>query len=132
MFSSNQIFEISGDLSQLEDAIKFALRHSDNYNKEIFYQITKDGKYCLGWKETEDWKKFQFDFDIHIVSEIVKQHCKKWFNKEDVLWDCDDGSTSCGFIMRNIPELFSDTYKGIKEPFYGIISIESFTNFYSK
>lgn len=48
MFSSNQIFEISGDLSQLADAIKFALRHSGNDNKEIFYQITKDCKYCLG------------------------------------------------------------------------------------
>ena len=43
-----------------------------------------------------------------------------------------DGGTNEGFLMKNIPETFSDEQDGIKNPFYGIISFEPFTNFYSK
>ena len=35
-------------------------------------------------------------------------------------------------VMKNIPETFSDEKNGIKRPFYGIVSFEPFTNFYSK
>lgn len=62
MFSSNQILEVSGCLShhnELEAALEFALKYSGEAKnmtqKEIdrgcklLYQITKDGKYCIGW-----------------------------------------------------------------------------------
>ena len=57
MFSSNQVLEISGSLDQLETAIDFAMAYSGQ--KECFtrrdrpakcvYQITEDGRYCIGW-----------------------------------------------------------------------------------
>lgn len=39
------------------------------------------------------------------------------------------------FVVKTfllIPETFSDERDGIKHPFYGIVSFETFTNFYSK
>ena len=44
-------------------------------------------------------------------------------------------SAMIGFIVSFtivIPETFSDEQNGIKNPFYGIVSFETFTNFYSK
>ena len=41
------------------------------------------------------------------------------WNEEDYSWEV-------------IPETFSDERDGIKNPFYGIVSFETFTNFYSK
>ena len=131
MFSSNQIFELSGDIDQLEKAIKFAVNmHGSSC---VSYQISKDGKYCLGWlvDEKNGWKPFAFDFDAHIVSEIVKQHLNKQDCSEDPYGWCD-GSTDRGFLMKVINQTFSDEENGIKKPFYGIVSIEPFTNFYAK
>lgn len=34
--------------------------------------------------------------------------------------------------MRAIPETFSNLDNGIQNPFYGIVSFETFTCFYSK
>ena len=62
MFSSNQILEVSGSLSnqnELESALEFALKYS-GYDKnmsqeeidrgcKLLYQITEDGKYWIGW-----------------------------------------------------------------------------------
>ena len=131
MFSSNQIFEVSGDFSQLESAIRFAL-NMYGCSKEVSYQIAEDGKYCLGWMcdESEEWRKYVFDFDAHIVSEIIKQHLRKQ-NIEDP-YECADGSSDKGFLMRAIPSVFSDEHDGIKHPFYGIVSIEPFYNYYAK
>ena len=130
MFSSEQIFKVSGDMSQLEMAIKFAIDMYEVNTDSIRYQITEDGKYCLGWSGAGCWQKFPFDFDIHIVAQIVKQHLKKQKCEDPYEWA--DGTSDKGFLMTAIPELFSDEYKGIKEPFYGIISIEPFMNFYAK
>lgn len=58
MFSSEQIFEVSGTMEQLETAIKFAMDMSDVNKDNISYQITKDGKYCLGWNDGNGWNKF--------------------------------------------------------------------------
>ena len=130
MFSSEQIFEVSGTMEQLEKAIKFAVDMHGIGRSGISYQITKNGKYCLGWGDSEGWKKYPFDFDAHIVSEIVKQFLEKQ--------DCEDpysyadGSSEKGFLMKAIPEVFSDEEDGIKEPFYGIVSIEPYMNFYAK
>lgn len=43
-----------------------------------------------------------------------------------------DGTTGKGFVMRVIPETFSDFENGIKNPFNGIVSFKAFTCFYSK
>lgn len=131
MFSSNQIFELSGDMDQLEPAIRFAV--SMFCSSCTSYQISKDGKYCLGWmaEEKDGWKPFAFDFDAHIVSEIVKQHLNKQdYGKNPYEW-CD-GGTDEGFLMKVIDQTFSDEEDGIKHPFYGIVSIEPFWNYYAK
>ena len=133
MFSSNQEFKISGDLDQLEEALRFAIKYyGAGSGKDIFYQITSDGKYCLGWHETKNWIKYPFDFDIHIVSEIIKQHLLKLSVGQPTLYDDYDGSTEQGFIMKNITETFLDNEDNIVDPFYGIISIEPYECFYSK
>ena len=74
MFSSEQVFKISGTMGQLETAIKFAMDMSEANKDNISYQITKDGKYCIGWLAENGWEKYLFDFDPHIGAEIVKQH----------------------------------------------------------
>ena len=131
MFSSDQIFAVSGDMGQLEAAIKFALDMYDIARNHVKYQITRDGKYCLGWgDDKEGWSKYPFDFDVHIVAEIVKQHLKKQDCEDSYAWA--DGSSEKGFLMKAIPNLFSDEYEGIKKPFYGIVSIEPYMNFYAK
>ena len=130
MFSSDQIFEVSGSMDQLEKAIKFAIDMRGSSKSGISYQITKNGKYCLGWGDEEEWKKYPFDFDVHIVSEIVKQFLEKQDCEDPYAWA--DGSSEKGFLMKIIPEVFSDEKDGIKQPFYGIVSIEPYMNFYAK
>lgn len=130
MFSSDQIFEVSGSMDQLEKAIKFAIDMHGIGKSGISYQITKNGKYCLGWGDEEEWKKYPFDFDVHIVSEIVKQFLEKQDCEDSYSWA--DGSSEKGFLMKVIPEVFSDEKDGIKKPFYGIVSIEPYMNFYAK
>lgn len=135
MFSSNQVFEISGSMDQLELALRFAIEYDESNIKHLVYQITEDGKYCIGWTPERElikgWNKFQFDFDYEIVSRIIVQFLNKQ-EKQDSMYDSFDGSTDVGFLMKNIPDLFSDEYEGIKQPFYGIVSFEVFSNFYAK
>ena len=116
MFSSEQIFDISGDMDQLEKAIKFAIDMHGIGKSGISYD--------------EEWKKYPFDFDVHIVSEIVKQFLEKQDCEDPYAWA--DGSSEKGFLMKIIPEVFSDEKDGIKKPFYGIVSIEPYMNFYAK
>ena len=130
MFSSEQILEISGSMDQLELAIRFAINMAEMNTDDFSFQITKDGKFCLGWCSDDAWTKFQFDFDSHIVSEIVKQHLNK--QEYENPYDWADGSTEPGFLIKQIPQLHSDEHEGIRHPFYGIISIEPFMNFYAK
>ena len=131
MFSSEQIFEVNGTMDQLELAIKFAM-DMNGYTKHISYQITNDGKYCLGWTidEKNGWKELPFDFNAHIVAEIVKQHLEKQ-DVEDP-YDDWDGSSEKGFLMKVIDRVFSNEKNGIKKPFYGIVSIEPHYIYYAK
>lgn len=121
MFSSNQIFNISGDFSQLENTIRFAVNFATNENQQIVYQKTSDGKYCIGLahdKKDDGWKEYDFEFDAKIVSLIIQQFLKnQGFN---------------AFYLKSIPETFSDEYDGIKNPFFGLFLIEGYKNFYSK
>lgn len=132
MLSSNQVLEISGEFDQLEQVLRLVIKMVNITRDRLAFQITKDGKYCIGWGEKEHgWEKFQFDFDEHIVSEIIIQHLKK-LPEVETEWDWYDGSTERGFLMKVIPETFADEENGIKNPFCGIVSFEPFTVFYSK
>ena len=144
MFSSNQILKVSGSLShrnELESALEFALKYSgadkNMQQKEIdrgcklLYQITEDGKYCIGWgfeNVPEGWLEYPFRFDIDIVSRIISQYIENFPVKEDI-WD---GSYQKGFIMQCIDECMSTEKDGIKNPFYGIVYFKPYTCFYSK
>jgi hypothetical protein len=135
MFSSNQIFKVSGDMSQLEMALRFAIDYDESNHKRLVFQKTEDGKYCIGWKPENElpkgWQEFQFDFDTDIVSKIIAQYLYK-HRESDSPYEYFDGSTDIGFVMENIPDVFSDEYEGIKNPFYGIVSFKPFMNFYAK
>ncbi len=135
MFSSNQKLEISGEYDQLKSALEFALKLDGTDLNQLCYQTTEDGKFCIGWfsewsnETSSGWEKFQFDFDTDIVSKIIIQFLSKQKQKGYAGFD---SSTANGFIMRAIPETFSDFQNGIKNPFNGIVSFETFTCFYSK
>ena len=142
--SSNQIIEVSGSLThrnELESALEFALNYSGqakNMNQleidrgcKLLYQVTEDGKYCIGWgfdKVPEGWMEYPFKFDIQIVSQIIRQHLADF----PVVRDVWDGAYEKGFIMRCIPESLSTEDEGIKNPFYGIVYFKPYTCFYSK
>ena len=144
MFSSNQILEVSGSLSlrdELENALEFALKYSGNAKNmeqqeidrgcKLLYQITEDGKYCIGWGfkcVPEGWIEYPFRFDIDIVSKIIRQYLEK-FSTERNIWD---GSYDKGFIMKCIEENMSNEHDGIKNPFHGIVYFKPYTCFYSK
>lgn len=132
MFSSEQVFKVSGEMDQLEMAIDFAI-NMYGPRKRVTYQITNDGKYCLGWNSDEEdgWKELPFDFNAHIVAEIVKQHLEKQDVENPYDWGYD-GSSEKGFLMKAIDRVFSDEWRGIKKPFYGIVSIEPYYNYYAK
>ena len=135
MFSSNQLLEVSGTFYQLECALCFAINYCEANEKNLVFQTTEDGKFCIGWKPesgtTKGWQDFQFDYDSEIVAKIIIQFLQKQKYKESP-YEYFDGGTNSGFLMKVIPETFSDEENGIKNPFYGIISFETFTNFYSK
>lgn len=143
MFSSNQVLEISGSIDHIDElfsALEFALKFSDNLSSfnnvtkadiKCVYQITSDGRYCIGKaysKPKDGWVEYPFDFDLSIISQIIKKHLEK-----QKISGCGfDGGCSKGFIMKAIPETMSDNYNGIKNPFYGIVEISPYTCFYSK
>lgn len=133
MFSSNQKLEVSGEYDQLKSALEFALKLEGTDFDDLCYQTTEDRKFCIGWMSgnglASGWEKFQFDFDLEIVSRIIVQFLSKQKQKD---MQGFDGSKVKGFVMKAIPETFSDFENGIQNPFYGIISFEIFTCFYSK
>ena len=142
MFSSNQILEVSGSLHHAEElynALEFALKMSGNINyftrkdkpSKCVYQITEDGRYCIGWayeKIEKGWNEFPFEFDLSIISQIIVKHLQKQETKRDI-WD---GSYEKGFLMKYVEDDFSDETNGIKKPFYAIVEFCPYTCFYAK
>lgn len=137
MFSSNQILEVSGSLDQIETALKFALEFSgymknltqSEYDRgcRLVFQVTEDGKYCIGWgfKDVPNgWTEYQFRPDISIISAIIKQRMEDAPIKDDG-WD---GSYHHGFIMKKIDY----NTPGVENEHYGIVYFEPFTTFYHK
>lgn len=95
------------------------------------YQITEDGRYCIGWAYENiknGWIEFQFDFDLSIISKIISKHLSKQETEKYML----DGGYNKGFIMKAIPRSLGDENNGIKNPFYGIVEFRTYTCFYSK
>ena len=45
--SSNQVFEISGSFDQLHLALDFAIKFDGAHTKDLVFQTTEDGKYCV-------------------------------------------------------------------------------------
>lgn len=145
MFSSNHILTVTGCLEHSNDlynALEFGLKSSgwlerfmkDDHFKCI-YQIVND-TYCIGWhnpnyKLPEGWNEFPFDFDLEIISRIISQHIDK-FPMPMIMEMGYDGSCEKGFIMNNIEHGFNSEEKGIKNPWYGIVSFEPYTCFYAK
>lgn len=143
MFSSNQVLEISGciqHVGELLNALEFALKASGNLisftrtNKpsKCVYQITEDGRYCIGWSIYDEiingWNEYPFDFDLSIISQIITKHLENQQIKIG-MWD---GGYAKGFIMRAIPVSIGVISNGIKNPFYGIVEFSPYTCFYSK
>lgn len=142
MFASNQKLKISGCLEhqgELFEALTFALKFSGELEcfarndrpATCVYQITDDGRYCIGWAFEgikEGWKEFGFDFDLDIISEIIT----KYLRKQEKEVGIPDGAYHKGFLMKVIKETMADEKDGIKNPFYGIVSFEPYTCFYSK
>jgi len=110
MFSGNQVLEVTGDMSSLADALSFAIKlygYDEHLTPseiergcKIVYQITADGKYCIGhaFQEVPDgWKEYPFDFDIDIISKIIVQHLNKTEAVNQV--SGREGSKYKGFLM---------------------------------
>lgn len=140
MFSSNQSLSVSGCLShpgELKTSLEFALKYSGHDKNmlqseidrgcKLVYQITEDGKYCIGWgfgNIPSGWSEYPFRFDIEIVSKIIEQHLEA-FPKKEGIWG---GSYHKGFIMKCV----SENCDTIKNPFYCIVYFEPYTCFYAK
>lgn len=134
MFSSNQILQVSGSLEhpgELKNALHFALVSSGYTKSKIVYQITEDGRYCIGWVYDdipEGWSEYPFEFSEDIVALIITQ----FLEKQDIEYDEWEGSYDKGFLMEAIEECLGSEDDGINEPFYGIVTFEPYTVFYSK
>ncbi|MCI8345866.1 MAG: hypothetical protein HFJ42_08005 [Clostridia bacterium] len=141
IFSSNQIFEVSGNLSlsgELETALEFALKYSGNDKNmlqseidrgcKLVYQITENGKYCIGWgfeNVPSGWIEYPFKFTIEKVSKIIMKHLEKFPIKTNSIWV--GGSYDKGFLMKcNV------SGSEVENPFYCIVSFEPYTCFYAK
>lgn len=143
MFSSNQVLEISGSLDQLEAAIEFAMMYSgqkryftrkDNPAKCV-YQVTDDGRYCIGWNfngTKNGWTEYQFDYDVNIISRIVRQYIEKSEKPVNEFGDYD-GISEVGFLLQEGPGGKTyDERSRVKENFYCIVNIRPFWCYYAK
>lgn len=138
MFSSNQVFTVSCDDTQLETVLCTAISMHETGNVERFlktavYQTT-DRKIALGWCSSEPangWNKFPLGAPtMEMVLALVRQFCKEHPVRGEHFWD---GSYRQGYIIKAIPEDMGDKNEdGVKSPFYGIFTIEAYENFYSK
>lgn len=140
MIFDNQILKISGSIEykgELAFALEFALRMSGYLDEmrahtvKCVYQITDDGRYCIGWswEEAKDgWNEYPFDFELwQIAWEISSFLRRQKFETESF-----GRKFRKGFIMMLIHEKTKTEYNGIKSPFYGIVEFRPYTCFYSK
>lgn len=151
MFSSNQVFQVSGSLDSISSVIDFAVRHSGHH--EMFtrsdhkvraaYQITETGLYCLGKGTMEgdvrppsakpdSWINFPFDYDPNIIAPIVEQWIRKQPRPSDET-EAFDGSHAVGFLCIEPWNLEGNTFDyNIKDVHRCIVCFKPFLNFYAK
>ena len=131
MFSSNQVLQISGHLfpSVIKDALDYALKAYGGFQSPVGWQITKDNKFCIGLiRDGNDWQEFPIDFDTEMAAPMIY----KFLDRQQYNLDgpCD-GAYEKGFLMKSIgPSFNSDN--PIKSSCDGIVSFETFVNFYAK
>lgn len=117
MFSSNQVLEISGSMNQLQFALQFALDYSGHAKNmepseikrgcKLVYQISKDGKYCIGWdcgEVSKGWQEYPFDFEVDIVARIIAQYLRK-METPDNGYEWADGDVALN-EFENVLEYF--------------------------
>ena len=82
MFSKNQILKISGSINNddLLYALEFVLNYFGLKDKNLGYQITEDGAYCIGWYTYDEpelgWTAYTFTYNTDVMSLIIKDHIK--------------------------------------------------------
>ena len=140
MFASNQVLQVSGSLShkdEIKHALQFAIEMSGWMGPmtraekpcKCVYQITDDGKYCIGWGgEQKGWTEFPFDFDIDIMAQIIAKH----LSKQKLVYEGGDGSYSAGFLMQTLKGQPYEERVKIKSANYCIVTFEPYTCYYSK
>lgn len=142
MLSSNGEFCITGDLhlkNDLENTLEFLVKKTRMYEyvtrkekpSKCVFQITPDGRYCIGmtWDKKEGWNEFPFDFDIPIIAAIISKHLEK----QKLDYSCGgDGSFYAGYKAVNSDNSWLEEKNGIKNPHYCHIIFEPFTCYYAK
>jgi hypothetical protein len=136
MFSSNQVLSVSGelDIQYIKYCLLFALRLANyDYNSPkstCVWQITEDGRYCIGWASVhipKGWNAYDFEFDIDKISEIILKHMESVDP-----YQANNCAACSGFVMDVIPETLAEEYNGIVKPFYGLILFRPYLCEYSK
>ena len=136
MFSSNQVLSVSGelDIQYIKHCLLFALQLANyDYNSPkstCTWQITMDGRYCIGWASVHippGWNTYDFGFDVDKISAIILEHMKSVDP-----YNADSCAACSGFVMDVIPETLAEEENGIVKPFYGLISFRPYLCEYSK
>ena len=142
MFSSNQVFQLSGRLNEeeIKRALEFILKIADHTTdikgkptgcEYVFQLADGSGDFCIGYdygSHNENWHRFQFGYDVDVVSKVIKNHLSKLYFP--TTWDGADGSTEKGFLATVMSGSYAPEEEGIKDPHYGIVRFAPFTCFY--
>ena len=131
MFSSNQIFKVTGDRKEdLIDLLKYIEKLSNSSFQS--YQITPNGTFALGWysKKIEGWTPFQFEYSKEALADIIFNHLEKQECEND--FEDYDGSTHKGYIAECEEVDYGKEVDGIINPFYCIVKFKPYMTFYSK
>ena len=132
MFSKNQILKISGSINNddLLYALEYVLNKFDLKNKNLAYQITDDGAYCLGWFSYDEpeigWNAYTFSYNTDVMSLIIKDHIKNNIVKIDEFGD----RVQEGFLIRSCADLKYTERETIKNDFYCIAIITPYTLYF--
>ena len=136
MFSSNQVLSVSGelDIQYIKHCLSFAFQLAGydyhSHKSTCTWQITDDGRYCIGWASVhipKGWNAYEFEFDIDKVSEIILNHMRVVDP-----YKANNCAACSGFVMDVIPETLAETENGIIKPFYGVVSFKPYLCEYSK
>ena len=138
MFSSNQICKFSGSLyhdDELKNALEFAIKSSGWYKSftrtnnpaKCVYQITKDGRFCIGWFAKPGWNEFDFDFDLERIAQRIADHLMA----QNFICEESDDDAMCGpgFLMESF---YGENSEGVEFANYGIVSFKTYVCYYNK